>query len=729
MWRNEQIGTETVSTGTYNIGGSNFFNMRFGSSATTPFAKYTGLVHSMCWGTGNPALAHAWAYNDGDIRQIKNYNFGTDPNGCTLGGHVDPSRVGSTTFNVSQIVDTVGTYDTWTASGAPTYKSRKPGYVFPGGDPVPVPSAYIGPGGHGVAGETFSLQSGYYTAASMAATAWVTTTDYVLGARVTEGGNLYICTTAHAAGTFATDLAAEKWKIFTLNTLTHAAFPADHPFYDAAATVLGDIKPLVSNGSFVVAQPGIVTANITVGSVITAPAAWAASTSYVLNDKRQSGGKYYRCLANHTSGTSFTLDLGAGLWVVIYETLNVEAHVFVARAMPAAPRHATLFRNNGLVAGIEPYPTVVGTGETFANTAALQTRINALASGETLIVENLDNFDTGVALTITGKNFGGATVVARNPGGVRVHSISFAGTATATQGLTLRGFEVKNSIGTNNATGQKKARSLWLDHMRAKLIDVAGSDWTVSWVRVSNFAAWTGDTNGQSMIQDFKIVVLNSCIFGSLPIDAKDCLRLDRNDKVVLDRVVVVDCWGDTVGFHPDLVQMVSSGHAGVITGMIRRTMAVDGTPGGIPPQGLFLGGDGSQRFKDFRFEDCVAIAGAVNSVVLSKPLSNCYIKNVFGNAAFYTENPSGIAAAVFLENCIKGDAAAFTAFPGGTEVGNLRLGSLTPPRTLADVYPAYGTAPAGSWQQLVGPNVGYDTYGPATFIAELEAKRVALGI
>jgi hypothetical protein len=724
-WRNDEIGAEFVTSGTYALS-TNFLNMRIGSSATTPFTKYTGLIHSICWGTGNPALAHAWAYNGGDIRQMKDYDFGSDANGCTLGGHIDPSRVGSTTFDVSQIVDTVGTYDTWTASGSPSYTARRPGYIFAGGDPVPVPSAYIGPGGHGFAGETFSLQSGYFSRTAMTATAWATATSYALEARVTQGGNLYICTTAHTAGTFATDLAAEKWKIFTLNTLTHAAFPADHPFYDAAATVLGDIKPLVSNGSFVVAQPGIVTANITVGSVITAPSAWAASTSYVLNDKRQSGGKYYRCTANHTSGATFSLDLSAGLWVVIYETLNVEAHVFAARAMPATPRHATLFRNNGLIAGIEPYPTVVGTGETFANTAALQTRINALASGETLIVENLDNFDTGVALQITGKDFGGATVVARNLGGVRVDSIYFTGSTAPTQGLTIRGLEVKNGIGVNETLPAKRIRSLWLDHMRAKTLNLWGSDWSTAWVRLSNFAVWTAGENSQSMIKLFKTVVCQSSIFGGTSTTADDCLRADLNHQLIFDRVAIADCGGERVGSHPDLLQIFSSGYAGVITGMFRRTITVDGIAGPIPPQGLFLSGDGGQRFKDFRMEDFVGIAGAVRAVSFSKPLSNCYLKNGFGNNEFNTENPGGIAAAVFVENCIKGAASVFTAFPGGTEYNNYRLGNLGV--VLGDVYPAYASV-AGGWQQLANPAPFYDTAGPATFIADLEAKRVALGI
>lgn len=41
--------------------------------------------------------------------------------------------------------------------------------------------------------------------------AWVTSTAYIVGDRVSSGGNFYICSVAHTSGTFATDLAAEKW--------------------------------------------------------------------------------------------------------------------------------------------------------------------------------------------------------------------------------------------------------------------------------------------------------------------------------------------------------------------------------------------------------------------------------------------------------------------------------------------------------------------------------------
>lgn len=42
-------------------------------------------------------------------------------------------------------------------------------------------------------------------------TAWLTATDYKVGELVTDGGSNYRCLKTHTSGTFATDLAADKW--------------------------------------------------------------------------------------------------------------------------------------------------------------------------------------------------------------------------------------------------------------------------------------------------------------------------------------------------------------------------------------------------------------------------------------------------------------------------------------------------------------------------------------
>lgn len=48
-------------------------------------------------------------------------------------------------------------------------------------------------------------------------TVWATATGYVVGDEVRQSSNLYICLTAHTSGTFATDLAANKWLLSPKN--------------------------------------------------------------------------------------------------------------------------------------------------------------------------------------------------------------------------------------------------------------------------------------------------------------------------------------------------------------------------------------------------------------------------------------------------------------------------------------------------------------------------------
>ncbi len=52
--------------------------------------------------------------------------------------------------------------------------------------------------------------------------AWLTATAYVLNDTVAQGGNVYLCVTAHTSGTFATDLAAAKWVIVVSGVLLAA---------------------------------------------------------------------------------------------------------------------------------------------------------------------------------------------------------------------------------------------------------------------------------------------------------------------------------------------------------------------------------------------------------------------------------------------------------------------------------------------------------------------------
>lgn len=65
---------------------------------------------------------------------------------------------------------------------------------------------------------------------------WVTSTAYALKDLVSESGNTYIATVAHTSGVFATDLAAQKWLLFTLGTAIGASAVTFAPTGTIAAT-------------------------------------------------------------------------------------------------------------------------------------------------------------------------------------------------------------------------------------------------------------------------------------------------------------------------------------------------------------------------------------------------------------------------------------------------------------------------------------------------------------
>ncbi len=66
--------------------------------------------------------------------------------------------------------------------------------------------------------------------------AWVTATSYAYKDLVAQTGNTYICVTAHTSGTFATDLAAGRWMLFSLGSSIGAGAVSFSPTGTISAT-------------------------------------------------------------------------------------------------------------------------------------------------------------------------------------------------------------------------------------------------------------------------------------------------------------------------------------------------------------------------------------------------------------------------------------------------------------------------------------------------------------
>lgn len=73
---------------------------------------------------------------------------------------------------------------------------------------------------HTLAGETRALLA---AGQGLPRGAWLTATAYALRDIVTQSGNTYLCALAHTSGTFATDLAANRWLVLSLGTAPAAS--------------------------------------------------------------------------------------------------------------------------------------------------------------------------------------------------------------------------------------------------------------------------------------------------------------------------------------------------------------------------------------------------------------------------------------------------------------------------------------------------------------------------
>jgi len=148
LWCNDVVGPEASQATAISL--TPFTTLRIGAPAQATVASTDDADQPISWvafGRGNPAAAHAAIYNNGKQLRADDYDWGTDPNGATLDGFILLSREspGNTTFTVGNVVDSVGSYDSWSQTGTMEWANRLPGFIDPAGDPPATPVAFISP--------------------------------------------------------------------------------------------------------------------------------------------------------------------------------------------------------------------------------------------------------------------------------------------------------------------------------------------------------------------------------------------------------------------------------------------------------------------------------------------------------------------------------------------------------------------------------------------------------
>ena len=675
-FRRNEVTSDTGSQAlALTLATSGYTALRIGNRAnnTTSLATKARAV-AFSVGTGDPSAFHDWVLNDGDFRNPLDYNFGTDPLGATMGFHERGYRVGAATWTTADGVDEIGTLDTVTNTGGSTPTWDAPTAVLPpfinAFGPAPaVPDAFISPE-FVFAGtpQSFQVNAGIskIVEGSLTASPWVTDTSYALGARVTQSGNTYICSIAHTSGTFATDLTAVRWKIYTITSLTHTGWPVGSLHCPEGSTGLGNITGTITNGIFTCSTPGTLSAAVVIG------------------------------------GVSSTLT-GA---------------IYPAVAMPATPRDASLFNGNGLVAAFEPYPTI-GAGTTYASAALLGTAIGAMTAGTTLVVENLS--DASNVLTIPARDYGGAVVVARNLHGVDVASITCQGV----RNLTIRGFECVGPIG-NNSGGSAASLGVdgfWIDHCKADSLKLRSYSATAGVLRVTNFQTpETGVASGTQIYSFQTVIILRSAWGDTSSSIGNDTVRLNGVERQIVRRVFVGDNYNVEPGAHPDCWQVYGVGPNGYGSGVYEDVIVIDQV-NGEGAQGLFL--QTVTKWRGLLMNRCAVSASMTNNIIVEGGLWNVVMQNCSSSAN--TKISVGLANSAFAKNVVRGSAGpVLDLATAGTELGTLSISDSG--LSVSAVWPQWNTYPL-SWRKWANPAVGYTTNGAFEFIAELEAKRVALGI
>lgn len=657
--RNDERNAASSTSGSYTFTAAQWNGLKIGMTATSSASNGGANVPIDCVfaGKGDPSAFVEWVFNGGQLRKPTGYNFGTDPNGATMDLFMDLSRVGAATFNeATHLIDSLGPYDSWTMTapqGSFYWTDRKPSYVMPDGDPLPIPIAYLAPG-FGTTTDIFSIESGKFGGVASTA-AWVTARSYGVNQRVTQGGNTYRCLVAHTSGTFATDLSANNWALFsiTVNTLTHS--------------VLGDIRGSLVGYAFTCGTPGLITGTVTL------------------------------------NGTA----------------VAISAEVRAARGIPAVPQYAAAFNGNGLLAAIEPYPTPAGAATSFASIAALQTAISGLAAGGTLIVDNLDDLN-GATLTIPGRDYGGATIICKNWEGVK----AAACTVTSVQNLNMVGFAFKGGV-----TGTSMNGNVTFDHCRTSHYNVDGANDLTFNFSFTNSLCWdvaSGIPNGYSRFNRINRLTGLSWIMERMD-NAVAVFQMYKVGTVIFDRFFA---WAGqyTGSTHPDLIQLTRHSSQGYMCGDIRNGMGFHRiTTGAAGFQGLFLTDNKLRHLRiknvimDVSLKNAISLAGAQWNV----RIEDCTGMQLIGISSGYPDSAS-VSNCVLL-NATNSSTQNVLQTPGlGYETGSLGLAYTGLAR--GDLWPQYDTW-LGSWRAYANPNAGYETRGAATLIAELEAKRVALGI
>lgn len=328
----------------------------------------------------------------------------------------------------------------------------------------------------------------------------------------------------------------------------------------------------------------------------------------------------------------------------------------------------------------------------------------------------------GATLTVPARDYGGATIICKNWEGFKCAAIGIAGVSN----LTLVGFAAKGSIGGNGLSG-----SIRVDHCRAASLNIDGASATEASFAFtfSNHMCWesaSGIPNGYSQFTRIGLLTGLSWIMERMD-GAVAVFQMYRVGTVIFDRFFA---WPGQYsgGTHPDIIQLTKHGAQGYLSGDIRNGIGFHRiTTGTAGFQGLFLT---DNKLRHLIIKNVIMDASLKTGMSFAGCQWNVRVEDCVGLRMLGVS--SGYPDSATVKNCILAEAANSSTQnilqiqSLGYETGTLGLAFTGLVR--GDIWPQYDTW-LGSWRAYANPNSGYETRGAAEMVAELEAKRIALGL
>lgn len=410
-------------------------------------------------------------------------------------------------------------------------------------------------------------------------------------------------------------------------------------------------------------------------------------------------------IAGTVTGTTLP-NPGAGTITGVINGVTVGVEIITPLAMPTDPQFRTLYHGNARAAGIEPY-TSPGAGTTYANVAALKAGIDALGSGATLKIADLTDAAT---LTLTAKNYGGATITCTNRHGVKLGGLVMTGVS----GLTIRGIDVATSGGS--FVGDSGVDGVILDHCTGVSVTAFGNTGATETFKLSN---WIGPDNGtaqQLTFVKFNRLTLHRFAHGNTAASASDVLRTDQCNGVFADRFFLGELGGTAIDAHLDCWQAYLGGTSGTLGGLVMSGVMIDKQEAGeVAAQGGFWNDLSAAHL---RVINVAAYSSLSNSLIISS-LTGGGFENCTASGAIATGAGSASTSFYAKDNVRGGMTPVLTSAGFGTETGTVNATDMT------TLYPAF-VSQSGNWQMWEGPTGAAIGKGAHALIAELVASRAS---